>query len=152
MRARLGVESANEQALIALNRAVAIAMRDGPEEGLAAIDAILGAGHLEGYHLAHAARGDMHRRLGNREEAITSYQAALGLTQQVADWLQTTLGPRGVGVVIEAEHLCMTMRGVRAGGVTTVTSAVQGHLREDAAARAEFFALALPSRPDRRRR
>lgn len=74
------------------------------------------------------------------------------LTQQVADWLQTTLGPRGVGVVIEAEHLCMTMRGVRAGGVTTVTSAVQGHLREDAAARAEFFALALPHPTDRRRR
>ena len=74
------------------------------------------------------------------------------LTQQVADWLQTTLGPRGVGVVIEAEHLCMTMRGVRTGGVSTVTSALQGHLREDAAARAEFFALALPRRTDRRRR
>ena len=68
------------------------------------------------------------------------------LTQQVADWLQTNLGPRGVGVVIEAEHLCMTMRGVRAGGVSTVTSALHGHLREDAAARAEFFALALPRR------
>lgn len=73
------------------------------------------------------------------------------LTQQVADWLQTTLEPRGVGVVIEAEHLCMTMRGVHADGVTTVTSAVQGHLRQDAAARAEFFALALP-RPTNRRR
>jgi len=74
------------------------------------------------------------------------------LTQQVADWLQTTLGPRGVGVVIEAEHLCMTMRGVRTDGVSTVTSALQGHLREDAAARAEFFALALPRPADRRRR
>ena len=74
------------------------------------------------------------------------------LTQQVADWLQTNLAPRGVGVVIEAEHLCMTMRGVRAAGVSTVTSALQGHLREDAAARAEFFALALPRPADRRRR
>src|SRR6476620_5564483 len=57
------------------------------------------------------------------------------LTQQVADWLQTTLGPRGVGVVIEAEHLCMSMRGVRSAGVSTVTSALQGHLRQDVAAR-----------------
>ena len=74
------------------------------------------------------------------------------LTQQVADWLQTTLGPRGVGVVIEAEHLCMTMRGVRTDGVSTVTSSLQGHLRQDVAARAEFFALALPRPADRRRR
>jgi len=66
------------------------------------------------------------------------------LTQQVADWLQTNLGPRGVGVVVEAGHLCMTVRGVRTAGVSTVTSALKGHLREDAAARAEFFALALP--------
>jgi len=63
------------------------------------------------------------------------------LTQQVADWLADTLSPRGVGVVIEAEHLCMTARGVRAGGTTTVTSALHGHLRDDAASRAEFFAL-----------
>jgi len=74
------------------------------------------------------------------------------LTQQVADWLQTTLAPRGVGVVIEAEHLCMTMRGVRTDGVSTVTSSLQGHLRQDVAARAEFFALALPRPADRRRR
>ena len=45
------------------------------------------------------------------------------LTQQVADWIATNLAPRGVGVVVEAEHLCMTMRGVRAGGTRTVTSA-----------------------------
>jgi len=63
------------------------------------------------------------------------------LTQQVADWLATTLEPRGVGVVIEAEHLCMTARGVRAEGATTVTSALHGQLRHDAATRAEFFAL-----------
>jgi GTP cyclohydrolase I len=46
-------------------------------------------------------------------------------------------------VVIEAEHLCMTIRGVRAAGAATITSALHGHLRSDAAARAEFFALAV---------
>jgi GTP cyclohydrolase I len=64
------------------------------------------------------------------------------LTKQVADWLQANLAPRGVGVVIEAEHLCMTLRGVRAGGASTVTSAVHGQLRDDARSRGEFFALA----------
>jgi GTP cyclohydrolase I len=64
------------------------------------------------------------------------------LTQQVADWLDDALAPRGVGVVIEAEHLCMTMRGVRAGGASTVTSALHGRLRDDPATRSEFFALA----------
>jgi GTP cyclohydrolase I len=70
------------------------------------------------------------------------------LTQQVADWLQTHLAPRGVGVVVEAEHLCMTMRGVRATGTSTVTSAVHGLLRDDARSRAEFFALATAARPE----
>jgi len=65
------------------------------------------------------------------------------LTKQIADWLQTNLEPRGVGVVVEAEHLCMTMRGVRAGGASTVTSAVRGQLRDDARSRAEFFALTI---------
>jgi GTP cyclohydrolase IA len=64
------------------------------------------------------------------------------LTQQVADWLQNNLAPRGVGVVVEAEHLCMTVRGVRAAEASTVTSALHGQLRADAASRAEFFALA----------
>jgi len=70
------------------------------------------------------------------------------LTQQVADWLQTHLAPRGVGVVVEAEHLCMTMRGVRATGTSTVTSAVHGLLRDDARSRAEFFALTTAARPE----
>lgn len=64
------------------------------------------------------------------------------LTQQVADWLQMTLAPRGVGVAIEAEHECMTIRGVQAAGTTTFTSAAYGALRDDPAARAEFLALA----------
>jgi GTP cyclohydrolase I len=63
------------------------------------------------------------------------------LTQQVADWLQENLAPRGVGVVIEAEHLCMSLRGVRARGTRTTTSALHGLLREDARSRQEFFAL-----------
>jgi GTP cyclohydrolase I len=63
------------------------------------------------------------------------------LTQQVADWLDTHLRPKGVGVVVEAEHTCMTMRGVRAGGTLTRTSALAGVLREDASTRAEFFAV-----------
>ena len=64
------------------------------------------------------------------------------LTQQVADWLDENLQPKGVGVVIEAEHLCMSHRGVRAQGSRTITSAVHGLLREDARSRQEFFALA----------
>jgi GTP cyclohydrolase I len=64
------------------------------------------------------------------------------LTRQIADWLQTELRPRGVAVVIEAEHLCMTLRGVRAGGATTTTSSLLGTLRDDARSRAEFLALA----------
>jgi GTP cyclohydrolase IA len=63
------------------------------------------------------------------------------LTQQVADWLQENLSPRGVGVVIEAEHLCMSLRGVRAAGSRTITSALHGVLREDVRSRHEFFAL-----------
>lgn len=62
------------------------------------------------------------------------------LTQQVADWIDHELGPRGVGVVIEAEHTCMTLRGVRAGGTSTRTSALRGSLREPAQ-RAEFLSL-----------
>ena len=62
-------------------------------------------------------------------------------TVQVANWLQENLAPKGVGVVIEAEHMCMSMRGVLASGSTTITSSVHGALREDARSRQEFFAL-----------
>ena len=63
------------------------------------------------------------------------------LTQQVADWLDEHLAPRGVGVVLEAEHLCMSLRGVRAQGSRTTTSALHGLLRDDARTRQEFFSL-----------
>ena len=71
--------------VIELNRAVAVAMRDGPATGLKLIDAILARGDLENYHLAHAARADLCRRLGQTGAARVSYQRALGLTQQAPE-------------------------------------------------------------------
>lgn len=71
------------------------------------------------------------------------------LTQQVAECLQEQLSPRGVGVVVEAEHSCMTLRGVRATGARTITSAMFGALREDPSSRAEF--LTLTAHPSRRK-
>jgi GTP cyclohydrolase IA len=64
------------------------------------------------------------------------------LTKQVADSLVMHLSPRGAGVVLEAEHSCMTLRGARAIGAQTITSAMHGTLRDDPRARAEFFAMA----------
>jgi RNA polymerase sigma-70 factor (ECF subfamily) len=68
--------------VVALNQAVAVAMRDGPEVGLRLIDDILADGDLADYHLAHAARADLCRRLGRTAEARESYEQALALTQQ----------------------------------------------------------------------
>jgi GTP cyclohydrolase I len=68
------------------------------------------------------------------------------LTTQVADWLQAHLVPKGVGVVLEAEHLCMSLRGVQATGARTVTSALHGLLRSDPRSRQEFLALTGISR------
>ncbi len=65
-----------------LNRAVAIAMRDGPEAGLKHVDAVMEHGELANYYLAHSARADMYRRLGRTAEARSSYEKALALTQQ----------------------------------------------------------------------
>ena len=64
------------------------------------------------------------------------------LTAQVANFIAETVQPKGVGVVIEAEHLCMSLRGVRAGGSKTVTSALKGLVRDDPRTRSEFLALA----------
>jgi GTP cyclohydrolase IA len=63
------------------------------------------------------------------------------LTKQVADWLERELAPRGVGVVLEAEHQCMSLRGVQKPGATTVTSALGGVVRDDPRTRQEFLAL-----------
>jgi GTP cyclohydrolase IA len=65
------------------------------------------------------------------------------LTTQVAGWLQSELAPKGVGVVLEAEHLCMSLRGVQKLGAKTVTSALRGLVRDDARTRQEFLALTL---------
>ena len=71
--------------IVELNQAVAVAMRDGPQAGLAKIDGILGRGELSDYHLAHAARADLCRRLGRNAEARTSYQRALELARQAPE-------------------------------------------------------------------
>jgi GTP cyclohydrolase I len=63
------------------------------------------------------------------------------LTTQIADWIQEQLAPKGVGVVLEAEHLCMSLRGVQKFGATTVTSALLGQIRDDPRTRQEFLAL-----------
>jgi GTP cyclohydrolase I len=63
------------------------------------------------------------------------------LTARIADWLQDELAPKGVGVVLEAEHLCMSLRGVTKPGASTVTSALHGLVRDDPRTRQEFLAL-----------
>lgn len=72
------------------------------------------------------------------------------LTQQVADCLEAELRPKGVGVVITAEHLCMSLRGVQATGSFTTTSALRGALRDDPRSRQELFALTNGHLPERR--
>jgi RNA polymerase sigma-70 factor (ECF subfamily) len=68
--------------IIALNRAVAVAMRDGPAKGLELVNELLEEGELANYHLAHAAQADLCRRLGKTSEARASYERALALTKQ----------------------------------------------------------------------
>jgi len=68
--------------VVELNRAVAIAMHQGPESGLALVDSLIAGGQLQNYHLAHAAQADLHRRLGHVAEARAAYGRALALTQQ----------------------------------------------------------------------
>jgi GTP cyclohydrolase I len=75
------------------------------------------------------------------ESFARAMQVQERLTTQVADWLQRELAPKGVGVVLEAEHLCMSLRGVQKVGATTVTSALHGLVRDDPRTRQEFLAL-----------
>jgi GTP cyclohydrolase I len=70
-----------------------------------------------------------------------SLQVQERLTKQVADWLERELSPRGVGVVLEAEHMCMSLRGVQKPGSNTITSALSGCVRDDPRTRQEFLAL-----------
>lgn len=85
--------------VVELNRAVALAMRDGPAAGVEAIDAILARGDLAGYHLAHSARADLLRRLGRVKEARAAYERALALAQQEPErrFLQRRLEDLGAG-------------------------------------------------------
>jgi RNA polymerase sigma-70 factor, ECF subfamily len=71
--------------VVELNRAVALAMRDGPAAGLAVIDGLLAGGALDDYHLAHAARADLCRRLGRTSEAQAAYARALALARQAPE-------------------------------------------------------------------
>ncbi|HEV2220112.1 MAG TPA: DUF6596 domain-containing protein, partial [Casimicrobiaceae bacterium] len=71
--------------VVELNRAVAVAMRDGPAAALTLVDALLAGGALDAYHLAHAARADLCRRLGMTAEARSSYQRAIALAHQVPE-------------------------------------------------------------------
>jgi GTP cyclohydrolase IA len=97
--------------------------------------------------VAHVAYlpGDRIVGLSKLARVVEYYARALQvqerLTTQVADWLQRELHPRGVGVVIEAEHMCMTLRGVQKPGTKTVTSALHGLVRDDPRTRSEFLTL-----------
>jgi GTP cyclohydrolase I len=99
------------------------------------------------YGVAHVAYLPGDRILGLSKLArVVEYfardlQVQERLTKQVADWLEDHVQPRGVGVVFEAEHLCMSLRGVKKPGTKTVTSALHGCLRDDARTRQEFFEL-----------
>lgn len=76
---------ADKSPVVELNRAVAVAMRDGPDAGIEIIDAILGRGALKDYHFAHAARADLCRRLGRTAEARAAYERAIGLARQAPE-------------------------------------------------------------------
>jgi GTP cyclohydrolase IA len=104
--------------------------------------------HLLPFHgVAHVAYlpGDCIIGISKLARVVEAFARDLQLqermTVQIADWLEQELGPRGVGVVLSAEHMCMTIRGVRKPGARTVTSAVRGKLRSDARTREEFFSL-----------
>ena len=149
--------------VVELNRAVAVAMRDGPAAGLALVDAILARGELAEYHLAHAARADLCRRLGRPAEARASYERALALTQPGAraavpraaaggalslidegvDWNEIRM-PR----VLEGSGNQRASR--RASGTRSTTNA--WHSAQRASGASNIWAARRSSRPTRRRR
>jgi GTP cyclohydrolase IA len=85
------------------------------------------------------------------EDLSRRLQVQERLTSEIADWIEGELAPRGVGVVLEATHLCMSLRGVRQPAAATTTSAFRGRLRADAEARSEFLTL-VAAGPGARRR
>jgi GTP cyclohydrolase I len=111
--------------------------------------------HLLPFHgLAHVAYLPGERivglsKLGRVVEFFSrDLQIQERLTTQIADWLERELEPKGVGVVLEAEHLCMSLRGVQKPGAKTVTSALRGLVRDDPRTRQEFLALTTRSPHD----
>jgi GTP cyclohydrolase I len=104
--------------------------------------------HLLPFHgVAHVAYlpGDRIVGLSKLGRVVESFARRLQvqerMTVQIADWIEEYLEPRGVGVVLEAEHLCMSLRGVQKPGTVTVTSALHGIVRDDARTRQEFLAF-----------
>jgi GTP cyclohydrolase I len=104
--------------------------------------------HLLPFHgLAHVAYLPDERILGLSklarvvEHFSRELQLQERLTTQIAGWLQEQLRPKGVGVVLEAEHLCMSLRGVQTAGARTITSALHGLVRDDPRTREEFLSL-----------
>jgi GTP cyclohydrolase IA len=104
--------------------------------------------HLLPFHgVAHVAYlpGDRIVGLSKLGRVVESFARRLQvqerMTIQIADWIEEHLEPRGVGVVLEAEHLCMSLRGVQKPGTMTVTSALHGIVRDDARTRQEFLAF-----------
>ena len=98
--------------VVELNRAVAVAMRDGPKTGLALIEAILARGELADYHLAHSARADLCRRLGRKDEARSAYHRALSLTQQEQErrFLENRLRELDQKMIKKSEGRCRIAR------------------------------------------
>ncbi len=127
----------NEEGYDELVLARAIPFRTVCEHHLLPISGVAHVGYLPGERILGLSK--LARLV---EHFAARPQTQERLTKQVADCLAARLSPRGTGVVLEAEHSCMTLRGVRALGSTTVTSALTGTLRTDARARAEFLALA----------
>jgi GTP cyclohydrolase IA len=104
--------------------------------------------HLLPFHgVAHVAYLPADRLIGLSKLArvvelfARDLQLQERLATQIADWLEENLRPRGVGVVLEAEHLCMSLRGVQKPGARTVTSALRGGVKDDLRTRAEFLSL-----------
>jgi GTP cyclohydrolase IA len=105
--------------------------------------------HLLPFHgVAHVGYLPAERILGLSKLArvvdrfASDLQSQERLTRQVADWLDQQLRPKGVGVVIEADHSCMSLRGIKAMGARTLTSVLLGVIRDDARSRQEFIGLA----------
>jgi GTP cyclohydrolase I len=132
-------------------RATTFANEDGYDE-LVLVRAIpfhsLCMHHMLPFHgLAHVAYLPGERIVGLSKLArvvemfARDLQVQERLTTQIADWIEEELQPKGVGVVLEAEHLCMSLRGVQKFGATTVTSALLGQVRDDPRTRQEFLSL-----------